>query len=100
MLVASYQILLGQAPMSYHSPYHKDYIVEQQSTPAAPPVPVSKQSPGLKRCHPSPDPVDSMPLCRTTSKTTSGEPPLQTVRGPTLEQGTQAEPLGSIQSGL
>ena len=43
---------------------------EQSSAPAAPLVPVPKQSPRPKRRHPSPDPVDSMPLGRTMSKAT------------------------------
>ena len=34
-----------------------------------------KQSPRPKRWHPSPDPVESMPLGRTTLKATLGEPP-------------------------
>ena len=49
--------------------------VEQQSAPAAPPAPVSKQSSRPKRQHPSPDPVDSMPLGGTTSKATLEGPP-------------------------
>ena len=49
--------------------------MEEQSTPAAPPMAVPKQSPRPKRCHPSSDPVDSMPLGGTTSKTTSDGPP-------------------------
>ena len=48
---------------------------EQQSTPAAPPMPVLKQSPRPKRWHPSSDPVDSMPLGGTTSKATLEVPP-------------------------
>ena len=49
--------------------------VEKQSAPAAPPMPVPKQSPRPKRQHPSPDPVESMLLGRTTSKTTLEGPP-------------------------
>ena len=63
MLVASYQILLGQAPMSH--PFtlsQRTSPTEQQSAPAASPLPVPKQSPRPKRWHPSPDPVDNMPL--------------------------------------
>ena len=71
ILVASYHILLGQTPMSTHSPYTtRTSPVGKQSAPAAPPVPVPKQSPRPKRWHTSPDPVDSMPLGRTTSKAT------------------------------
>ena len=43
--------------------------LEEQSAPAAPPVPVCKQSPRPSRWHPSQDPVDSTPLGGTTSKT-------------------------------
>ena len=45
--------------------------MEQLSASAAPPLPVPKQYPRPKRWHPSPDPVDSMPLGGTTSKATS-----------------------------
>ena len=76
VLVASYHVLLGQAPTSQPftlSP--RTSPAEEQSAPAAPPTPVPKQSPGPKRWHPSPDLVESMPLGRTTSKTTSEGPP-------------------------
>ena len=76
MLVASYQILLGQASTSH--PFtlsQRTSPVEEQSAPAAPPVPVPKQSPRPKRWYPSPDPVDSTPLGGTTFKTTPEEPP-------------------------
>ena len=76
MLVASYHLLLGQAPTSH--PFtlsQRTSPAEQQSAPAAPPAPVAKQSPWPKRWHPSPDPMDSMPLGRTTSKVTSEGPP-------------------------
>ena len=49
--------------------------MEEQPVLAAPPTPVPKQSPRPKRWHPSPDPVESTPLVRTTSKVTLGEPP-------------------------
>ena len=48
--------------------------MEEQPISAIPPTPVPKQSPRPKRQHPSPDPVESMPLGRTTSKGTLGEP--------------------------
>ena len=67
---------LGQAPMSH--PFilpQGTSTVEQQPTPAVPPVPVPKQSPRSKMQHPSLDPVNSMPLGITTSKTTSEGPP-------------------------
>ena len=76
MLVASYHILLGQAPTSHPFTLSQGASpAEQQSAPAAPPTPAPKQSPRPKRWHPSPDPVDSMPLGRTTSKATSEGPP-------------------------
>ena len=78
MLVASYDVLLWQAPTSF--PFtlsQRTSPAEEQSAPAAPPMPVPKQFPRSKRWHPSPDPVDGMPLGRTTSKMTS-EGPLST----------------------
>ena len=72
MLVASYHILLGQTPPSH--PFtlsQRTSPVEEQPAPAAPPTPVPNQSPRPTRWHSSPDPVDSMPLGRTTSRTTS-----------------------------
>ena len=76
MLVASYHILMGQAPMSHPFTLSQGASpAEQPSTPAEPPVPVPEQSPRPKRWHPFPDPVDSMPLGRTMSKATSEGPP-------------------------
>ena len=49
--------------------------MEEQPISAIPPIPVPKQSPRPKRWHPSPDPVESMPLGRTTSKASPGECP-------------------------
>ena len=75
-LMASYHVLLGQAPPSH--PFalsQRASPVEEQSTSATPPTPVPKQSPRPKRWCPSPDPVESTPLSRTTSKTTSEGPP-------------------------
>ena len=76
MLVASYHILMGQAPTSHPFTLSQGASpAEQPSASAAPPMP----APGLfsrpKRWHPSPDPVDSMPLGGTTSKATSEGPP-------------------------
>ena len=48
--------------------------MEEQPVSAASPTPVPKQSPRPKRWHPSPDPVESMPLGGTTLKVTLGEP--------------------------
>ena len=76
MLVASYHVLLGQAPMS--QPFallQRTSSVKEQPAPAASPPLVPKQSPRPKRWHPSPGPVQSMPLGRTTSKITSEGPP-------------------------
>ena len=101
MLVASYHILLGQTPTSHPFMLSQGASpVEQQSAPAAPPTPVPKQSPQAQN-------VASFP--RPCGQHASGwdhiqgnlrrVPQLQTVRGPTLEQGAQAEPLRSIQPG-
>ena len=81
VLVASYHVLLGQTPTSH--PFalsQRTSPVEEESTPMAPPMPVSKQSPRSKRWHPSPDPVESMPLGGTTCKTTSEGPPVPSSR--------------------
>ena len=75
-LAASYHILLGQTPPS--PPFilsQRASPVGEQSTSAAPPPPVPKQSPWPKRQHPSPDPVEIMPLGGTTLKATLGGPP-------------------------
>ena len=75
-LAASYHILLGHTPPS--PPFvllQRASQVEEQPTSAIPPTSVPKQSPRPKRWHPSPDPVESMPLGRTTLKVTPGGPP-------------------------
>ena len=75
-LVASYHILLGQTPPS--PPLillQRASPVEEQPTSTALPTPAPKQSPRSKRWHPSPDPVESMPLGGTNSKATLGGPP-------------------------
>ena len=75
ILATSYHILLGQTPPSPPlALQQRTSLVEEQPTSAAP-TPASKQSPRLKRWHPSPDPVESMPLGRTTPKATLGGPP-------------------------
>ena len=49
-LVASYHILLGQTPMFHpFGPSQRTSSAEEQSTPAAPPTQVPKQSPQPKR---------------------------------------------------
>ena len=67
---------MGQAPMSH--PFtlsHRASPIEQLSAPVAPSSPAPEHSPRPKEWHPSPDPVDNMPLGGTTSKVTSGGPP-------------------------
>ena len=69
-LVDSYHILLGQEPPSH------PFTLSQRASPVEEqPTPVPKQSPRPKRWHPSPDPVERMPLGRTTSKMTLAGPP-------------------------
>ena len=75
-LASSYHILLGQTPpslslilLSRSSP------VEEQPHFSCSSHPGPKWSPRPKRWHPSPDPVESTPLGRTTSKVTLGGPP-------------------------
>ena len=76
MLVASYQDLLGQAPMSHSfSLLPMTSPMEEQPAPAAPPAPIPKQSPRPKRWHASPDPVDSKPPSGTMPQTAPEEPP-------------------------
>ena len=71
MLVASYHILMGQAPTSH--PFNLSQgasSTEQLSAPVAPSPPASGHSPRPKWQHPSPDPVDVSPPGRTISKAT------------------------------
>ena len=76
VLVASYHILMGQAPMFHPFTLSQGaFPVEQLSAPAAPPMAVPEQSPRPERQHPSPDPVNSKPLGGTTPKATSEGPP-------------------------
>ena len=76
MLVASYHILMGQAPTSHPFTLSQGASpVEQPSASAAPAAPVPEQSSRPKRWHPSPDPVDSMPLGGTMFKATLEGPP-------------------------
>ena len=75
-LAASYHILLQQTPPS--PPFvlsQRTSPVEEQPAPAAPPIPVPKQSPRPKRWHPSPESVESMHQGRTTSKVILRESP-------------------------
>ena len=75
-LVASYHILMGQAPTSHPFTLSQGASpIKQLSAPAAPPSPVLEHSPRPKQWHPCPDPVDDMPLGATTSKATLEGPP-------------------------
>ena len=74
--VASYHILMGQAPMSHPFTLSQGASsTEQVSAPAAPSPPVPKHSLRPKWHHPSPDLVDITPFGRTTSKATPEGPP-------------------------
>ena len=67
-LVASYHILMGQAPMSHPFTLSQGASpIEQPSAPAAPSSLAPGHSPRPKRQHPSPDPVDDLALGWTRS---------------------------------
>ena len=75
-LATSYHLLLGQTPLLPPlTLLQRTSPMEQQPTSAAPPTPALKQSPRPKRWHPSPDPVESMPMGGTTPRATPGGPP-------------------------
>ena len=75
-LVASYHILMGQAPMSHSFTLSQQASpTEQPSAPVTPSSPVPEHSPRPKWWHLSPDPVDNMSLGGTTSKATPEGPP-------------------------
>ena len=75
-LVDSYHILMGQAPTSHPFTLSQGASpTKQPSASAAPPLPAPECSPRPKRQHPSPDPVDDMPLGWTMSRATSEGPP-------------------------
>ena len=69
-LVASYHILLGQAPMSHPFSLSQGASSEQVSAPVAPSPPVPEHSRRPKWQHPSPDLVDVLPPSGTMSKAT------------------------------
>ena len=70
-LLASYHILMGQAPTSHpFTLLQGASLIEQLSAPVAPSFPVPEDSPRPKRQHPSPDPVDDTLLGGTMSKAT------------------------------
>ena len=75
-LATSYHILLGQMPLlpPLIMPQRTSPVEEQPAT-VVPPTQAPKQSPRPKRQHPSPDPVESMPMGGTTLKATLGGPP-------------------------
>ena len=76
MLVASYHVLMGQAPMSHPFMLSQGASsTKQVSAPVAPSSLVPEHSPQPKWQHPSPDLVDIMPFGRTTSKATPEGPP-------------------------
>ena len=61
-MATSYHLLLGQAPPSSQTfPPQKAHLVEEQPSMAALPAPTPKQSPRLKRHHPSPEQMGSTP---------------------------------------
>ena len=75
-LATSYHILLGQTPPSPPLTLpQRTSPVEEQPTSVTLPTPEPEQSPRPKRWHPLPDPVESMPLDKTTLKVTPGGPP-------------------------
>ena len=75
-LLASYHILIGQAPMSHpFSLSQGTSPAKQPPASAAPPALAPEHSPRPKRQIPSLDPVDHMPLGGTTSKATMEGPP-------------------------
>ena len=74
-LVASYHVLMGQAPTSHPFTLSQEASsTEQVSYPMAPSSLVPEHSPLPKQQHPSPDLVDLMPFGRTTSKATPEGP--------------------------
>ena len=74
-LATSYHVLLGQSPLSSPSvPSTKTLLVEEQPPAAAPPTPMSKQSPRLKRQLLSPEPHGSTSIAGTTPKAMQGGP--------------------------
>ena len=75
LLVASYHILMGQAPTSHpFSLSQGASSSEQVSAPVNPSPPVPEHSPRPKQ-HPSPDLVDVLPPVGTMSKATLEGPP-------------------------
>ena len=76
VLAVSYHLLLGQTPPlpSLVQP-PRTPPMEEQTSSAAPPTPMPKQSLRLKRCHPLPEPMGDMPLGGATPAAVMGGPP-------------------------
>ena len=75
MLVASYHILLGHAPMSHlFSIPHRVPPFPPGSAPRTSSTPMPKHSPRPKWQHHSPDPMDALLLSGTTSQATPEGP--------------------------
>ena len=86
-----YHLILGQAPPSppLILPPRTPSTEEQPST-ATPPMPMPKQSPRLKRWHPSPEPMGNMPMGGATPDAMlGGTSQPQEVRDPTLVQAAE-----------
>ena len=78
MLVASYHILLGHAPMSHLFSIPQGASPSQQgSAPRTSSPPMPECSPRPRQWHHSPGPSDALPLSGTTSKATPKGPPPQ-----------------------
>ena len=102
MLVASYHVVMGQAPMSHPFTLSQGaFSTEQVSAPVAPSSPVHLS------IHPNPS-GNTPPLTWWTSHLWVGPHPRQPPEGPpsskqvrnaTLTQGADMEPLRSIQLG-
>ena len=76
VLAALYHLLLRQTPPSPPLvSQQRTSPTEEQLTTTIPPTMAPKQSPKPKRQHPSPDPMESMPVGGATPKATSGGPP-------------------------
>ena len=75
-MATSYHLLLGQAlPLSPSISPQKVCPAEEQPSMAASLAPTPRQSPRLKRCHPSPELMGSMPMGRATPAAVVGGPP-------------------------
>ena len=74
VLVASYHVLMGQAPTSHSFTLSQGAYPAEQAPALVAPSPAPKHSAQSKQWHPSPDLVDVMPFGRTTSKATPKGP--------------------------